>query len=418
MILGFLLGLICGLCLLGWHRIRMERDLTRLLQSLYPQAAPAQLSLGFQISAAISTLQQQSQSLATQLHSWQKLLWQAPLGTLLVDGDNRILWCNPLAVQLLQIKDYDPGRQRLLLELVRSYELDRLIEQTRSRQRSVQQIWIFHPVCLDPEVPIQEPAYALRGIGFPLTQGRVGVFLENRQELVDLAVQQERWTSDVAHELKTPLTSIRLVAETLQARLDENLRPWADRLLAEVVRLGDLVQDLLELSALKTGSSRSLALTYLDLVPIIHSAWSSLDLLARQKHLDLTYNGPDSLVILADRQRLYRVMINLLDNGIKHSPDHKSIQVFLDVDASQQIHLQVIDEGSGFPASALPHVFDRFYRADLSRARPDSRSGTGLGLAIVRQIIEAHAGKVTASNHPVTGGAWLQIWLPQPLGTE
>ncbi|MCD8488307.1 MAG: sensor histidine kinase [Desertifilum sp.] len=95
------------------------------------------------------------------------------------------------------------------------------------------------------------------------------------------------------------------------------------------------------------------------------------------------------------------------------------------------MHLEAIDSGSGFPENAIPHVFERFYRAEPSRSRryphpsassrPDNRSpasdlhpsyGSGLGLAIVRQIIEAHRGTVSASNHPDTGGAWLQVWLP------
>ena len=285
-----------------------------------------------------------------------------------------------------------------------------------------------------------------------------------------LAQQRDRAFSDLAHELKTPLTSIRLVAETLQSRLEPPNRNWIDRLLSEVIRLSDLVEVLLDLGQLEKGANRCLNLKTLNLPELIQSAWLSLEPLARKKQLQLDYSGPESLLMQADEHRLYRVLINLLDNSIKYSPDREQILVRVSLEpqtinssvSTQQIHLQVIDRGAGFPETALPYVFERFYRGEPSRVRsqsgfagtqeirgdriavtypqvlgrsqgelwdsfgkagtpslgdeqvldlPPSR-GSGLGLAIVRQIIEAHHGSVSASNHPETGGAWLQVFIP------
>ncbi|MCS6812988.1 MAG: HAMP domain-containing histidine kinase, partial [Cyanobacteria bacterium] len=274
----------------------------------------------------------------------------------------------------------------------------------------------------------------------------------------------DRWASDVAHELKTPLTSIRLVAETLQARLDPPLRAWVDRLINEVIRLSNLVQDLLDLSQLQTNAPARLTLKPVNLAELVQSAWLSLELLARKKHITLNYVGANPAIIYADEPRLYRVLINLLDNGIKYSPPRQSIQVnvkFCDAQAvccspsssshletdkrqdkehtglatydeqplqDQHVCLDVIDAGPGFQEQDLPYVFDRFYQADLSRTRSSKHGSSsalasdstpeyllgssGLGLAIVRQIVEAHHGTVRASNHPETGGAWLQVLLP------
>jgi two-component system phosphate regulon sensor histidine kinase PhoR len=157
----------------------------------------------------------------------------------------------------------------------------------------------------------------------------------------------------------------------------------------------------------------------------------SLEPLAHRKQLTLSYSGRDSLPIQADETRLHRVFLNLLDNGIKHSPEGGVIQVGLQVlpktpEGREMVRLEVIDQGAGFSEETLPYVFDRFYRADPSRRRENTwltgtnggresgqmlTGGSGLGLAIVRQIVESHGGSVKASNHPKTGGACLEVLL-------
>jgi len=539
-VIAFLMGLLVGGGLMVWRRLCLEADLRQTLRLLDSGTTSSSLPSLSRLLSLIARQQEQIQTLRQEITTWQQVLSQSPVSYVQVDEDNQLTWCNRAASQFLGLQQSGQFRPRLLLELVRSYELDQLIDETRSSQRPCCRDWTYYPVCMTPESLTKLNPIALRGFGLPLESGHVGVFLENRQEIVTLSHQGDRWISDVAHELKTPLTSIRLVAETLQGRLRLPLRGWVDRLLDEVIRLSNLVQDLLELSQLETGREPGLRLKAVNLPELIQSAWVNLEPLAQKKQVRLSYLGPDTLVIQVDERRLYRVLINLLDNGIKYSPPRQQIQVILncrtgrldglegslsagpghslekdfslelpedlrrscsgsdhlaqsgsqsaipkdlipgeqrltptantrkansqlgDAEKRSWVCLDVIDAGLGFPEDTLPYVFERFYRADPARARRDAScvpdqsqapdknsepaeipkphpdrqsvsssaseviqdgkesyqsSSSGLGLAIVRQIVEAHQGYVTASNHPETGGAWLQVWLPTDLPT-
>ena len=427
-ILDFLLGLSTGLLLLFWQRQRLNMRLKQILSKLEATAGQSPFPLAAQVSQAIAQQRREQQAIEREVTQLRQILQAAPVGYLQVDDENRLLWCNPQARQILGIPE-PAAKPRLLLELVRSYELDALIEQTRDAGQPCQSNWTFYPMSADPTDLLQQSALTLQGYGLPLPHQAVGIFLENRQEIVALIQQRDRWTSDLAHELKTPLTSIRLVAETLQTRLEPSLRSWVDRLINETLRLSTLVQDLLDLSQIQRGAERSPALRSIDLVGLIQSVWHSLEPLARRKGLQLDYRGPSHLTLQADEPRMHRLLINLLDNSIKYSPLNQTIrvEVSFEPDSPEWLCLAVIDQGPGFPEKALPHVFERFYRADPSRARAtldapedhrhevaDShlQGGSGLGLSIVRQIVEAHHGSVSADNHPETGGAWLQVKLP------
>ena len=421
----------------------------------------------------LDSYQTRSNDLQAELADWEAIISLAPMGYLRVDDENQLIRGNLPALDLLNIQDYNPSEPRLLLELVRSYDLDALIQEARSTSRPCQAEWILYPASLNVTHVTNLTPYPLRGYATPLQYGHVGVLLESRAEAQLLAQQRDRWTSDVAHELKTPLTSIRLVAEMLQPRLDPSLRTWIDRLLKETIRLSTLVQEILDLSQLEATRTKPLKLSSINLPDLIKSAWLSLEPIARGKGIVLSYQGPEQLVIQGDDARLHRVLINLLDNSIKYTLPERPIllQLSLVQDDRQMslsqsatiVQIDLIDGGTGFPEDDLPMVFERFYRADFSRARLSSKlsismvpqettaslpvkaleptnliqdtsemmgvertrgsmrpqvqpfqpsSGSGLGLAIVRQIVDLHHGTIVAKNHP-EGGAWIQIRLPQ-----
>lgn len=417
-LLSFLAGLSIGLGLLWISRRRSGARRKALFNRISLQPEAQFFSYEAQIASAIATQSDTVSDLQAEVDECNRILQRSPWGYLKVDQENRLLWCNTKAQQLLGIEQADyTSSPRLLLAIARSYELDHLVEQTRTTQTECKTDWTFRSISPDPANLSERPAYPLSGYGIPLSQGNVGVFLENRQEAVMLAQQRDRWTSDVAHELKTPLTSIRLVGETLRNRIDPGLVTWADRLLREVNRLSALVDDMLSLSHLEQRVEQRLE--HIDLVKLLHQAWQSLEPQAKLQNNELAYQGPERQVVAVNSGLAYRMLLNLLDNALKYSPPHQTIHVQIQPlvrENTAGLRLDVFDCGEGFLEKDLPFVFDRFYRSDTSRARSDGNvtsTGTGLGLSIVQKIVEFHQGTVQAQNHPETGGAWLQVWLPE-----
>lgn len=445
LVFGLGLGLSAGIGLWYWQRLQFNLSLNILLERPHvamPETSGSPIST---LASGIAHQQRRSQKLETDLQAFNQALTLAPVGYLQVDEENRLMLCNPKACQLLEIHNWHHSN-RLLLEVVRSFEVDQLIEEARRSQRQCEQIWNFQSIGDDLDQVLPQPTRLLRGISIPLPNQQVGVYIEDRQEVMLLTQQRDRWASDVAHELRTPLTSIRLITETLQSRVDPKQRHWLDRLLNEVVRLSSLVQDLLDLGVLKAGEAQGRQYGQINLATLIQTAWSSLEPLALQKQVTLAYSGSTTMMLRGDENRLLRLILNLLDNSIKFSPPQSVIQVKLSTHAyldanlpnwleqpersDNWIFLEVFDTGCGFKDQDLPYIFERFYRADASRSRssypsPSSRStdngmstlssaesGSGLGLAIARQIVMAHQGQIRASNHPVTHGAWLQVLLP------
>ena len=425
-VVPFFLGLAVAIGFWFWQQIRLKSKLRRLLETFDTEVSEVSLPLIPRLRREIALQNQRYQELQFQLQTWKTILETAPIGYLQIDEENQLLWCNQKAKQLLGLQKWEPGQVRLLLELVRSYELDQLIEQTRDRQAPQEQEWLHHPDCSDAAAMSNLQKISLRASSLPLAQAQVGVFLENRQPVIDIIQARDRLVSDLAHELKTPLTSIRLVVETLQQQIDFPKRRLIDRLLPEVDRLINLVQNWLEISHLELEPHKKLNLQPVELQSLISSVWQNLEPIAQAKYLQFSYSQPNPVWIKADKSRLTQVFLNLLHNSIKYSPAETTIYAIVNLlptkTAPKQVQINIIDCGKGFPAADLPHVFDRLYRCEPDRTRHSLESinssivnGSGLGLAIAQQIVLAHNGTIKAKNHPDTGGAWLQIELPQVI---
>jgi two-component system phosphate regulon sensor histidine kinase PhoR len=415
----FLLGLTIGLIIAFWKQYEVNSQIKKILSSLSQFEQIKSLSTISLVRRTIKIFNREYQALQSELETHQYLLENCPIGYLKIDEENQLIWCNQEARKLLKIERWQPNKLRLFLELVISFKLDQLIQQTRKTQRQLTLEWDFYPN--DDSSSQQNTldynknySIFLKAYSYPLAEGKIAIFIENKQPLKILSKSRNRIFSDLSHELRTPLTSISLLTEALLKRTENQEKKWVEQINKEIHRLIDLVQNWLDLSKIEEYPYQNLQYQSLHLKQLIISAWQSLEALAKQKNINFNYTGENNIHIEADLNRLIQVFVNLFDNGIKHSDENGEIQVNVNLITAESnlIEINIIDSGTGFNSEDLPHVFERLYRGDKSRVRK-SRQGSGLGLAIVKEIIEAHHGSITAQNHPKTGSAWLKITLPQ-----
>ena len=219
--------------------------------------------------------------------------------------------------------------------------------------------------------------------------------------------QRQHLMADIAHELRTPIT---VIQANLEAMLDEVLPLNAEQVAAlydETLLLNRLVADLRLLSQAEAGALK-LERHETDLVALIHRVIEKIKVQAQQKDINLEIETSENLSrISIDADRITQVLNNLIGNALRYTPLNGKIIVSAvkSTGSAGTIQISVTDTGSGIDPEALPFVFDRFYRADQSRAR--NSGGSGLGLAIVKQLVEAHGGKVEALS-PVFSNAGKQ----------
>lgn len=219
-----------------------------------------------------------------------------------------------------------------------------------------------------------------------------------------------RFTADASHELRTPLAVMRTTAEVALRSMDRDglSREALEQIVAEVSRTSHLVDNLLLIAKADSGDER-LQKTRVDVARTIEEATAEAAVLAGVKGLRLETELPESAAwIVADRYALRRLLLILLDNGVKYTPSGGRIVVSLVV-SDDLATVTVTDTGIGIPAEHLPHVFERFYRVDRSRSR--SQGGTGLGLSIGQWIVEVHGGTITAESE-FGAGSRFKVSLP------
>ena len=219
-----------------------------------------------------------------------------------------------------------------------------------------------------------------------------------------------RFSADASHELRTPLTIIQGELETLAQNksLPQDTRESLGSLLEESERLHKIVEGLLALAKIDSGGANQ-DWTAVDLTQLAISTSDQMCLLAEDKGISIVGESSGSVTVHGDSGRLKQVIVNLLDNAIKVTPPGGKVVIGTSVRNGTAL-LEVRDTGAGIPASAIPRVFERFFRADASRSRDDG--GAGLGLSIVKSIITAHGGSISVANLQEKG-ACFQIQLPR-----
>jgi len=222
--------------------------------------------------------------------------------------------------------------------------------------------------------------------------------------------QINRFSADASHELRTPLTVLQGELESMaqsRSNLPPEIRDTIGSALEETQRLTKIVENLLAISRLEAGEARK-QLERLDFAELARSTAEQMRLLAEEKQIHLDCNGAERVEVDADPARLKQVVVNLLDNAIKYTPEKGKVSVCVTKQDSRAV-LEVADTGIGISADDLPHIFDRFYRADKARSR--QMGGTGLGLSIVRSICLAHNGQVRVASTEGRGSVF-HVELP------
>jgi signal transduction histidine kinase len=233
----------------------------------------------------------------------------------------------------------------------------------------------------------------------------IAAFNQTLERLETLLTSQQRFLTDVSHELRTPLTVIKGNVDLIRRMkiLDEESLTSIDQ---EASRLRRLVDDLLTLAKAESGTltlrSQPVELDTL-LLEVVHQ----MNVLAGGR-VQIKVNEIDQVLVNGDRDRLKQVLINLAANAVQYTPANG--EVFLGLGKiGNQARLIIRDTGAGIPPDDLPHIFDRFYRAEKSRTR--GKGGFGLGLSIANWIVDAHGGQIEVASKEGEGTTFC-IWLP------
>jgi two-component system sensor histidine kinase ResE len=245
------------------------------------------------------------------------------------------------------------------------------------------------------------------------TPGAVGL-IQDISETERLEQMRRDFIANASHELRTPLTVLKGYAEALLDGTADDTRKtrYLQIIKTEIERLNRLVTDLLDLSRLQAGRL-ALRRERLSLVDLAVELGDRLKPQLKEKRLRLEAAIPENAPVWADRDRIQQVMQNLVENAVRFSPHGGTIFITAAVEPGGKVKIAVRDEGPGIPAEDLPHIWERFYRAEKSRDR--KKGGTGLGLAIAREIIEAH-GETIAVASTAGQGTVFSFTLPPANG--
>ena len=318
-------------------------------------------------------------------------------GVVAYDGSGALIHCNPAACELLG---------RTAEECVYSDLFESICPFSRviSMQRSE---------FVESELTVGERSVELYFAPFSDEEsGGVLIVLHDVTEHRKTEERRKEFVANVSHELRTPLTNVRSYAETIREAGDDLSRETEN----ETDRMTHIVQDLLTLSRLDSGRSE-MTMARFPFSAAIDAVLRSIELEARRHKHELTHDYSENLpLIMGDRGRIEQVMLNVLGNAVKYTPDGGHIRVTAGSEG-ETVWMEVADDGIGIPEADRSRIFERFYRVDKARSRESG--GTGLGLSIATEIVQRHHGSLTLVDRPSPGTTVrLELPITQPVGGE
>jgi two-component system phosphate regulon sensor histidine kinase PhoR len=311
---------------------------------------------------------------------------------LVVDNEGTLALANPAAVAMFQL---DPATiyGKRVMEVLRDHEMVRIIDGAFAQRRQQ-----------TGQVEFGRDLRLLNVVATPIHE-RSGisalVLAQDITEVQRLEGVRREFVANVSHELRTPLASIKAAVETLQggALDDEEVsRDFLERINIEVDHLTQVVQQLLDLSRLETGKAQ-LHLESINIREVLEEATRRVEPQAKLNRVSLAVEASADLPrALADRANVQETVMDLVDNALKFTQPEGRIDVSAR-ETEEGLEVIVADTGTGILPEDLPHIFERFYKADRSR----SSGGTGLGLALAKHMVQAQGGRIWAESTPGQG---------------
>ncbi|MBP8001612.1 MAG: GAF domain-containing protein [Chloroflexi bacterium] len=236
------------------------------------------------------------------------------------------------------------------------------------------------------------------------------VVMQNITYVKQLEKDRAEFMHALSHDMKSPLTSIMGWAQLLRQviPMEDRGKQYLDKMIAAANRMLDMITQMLQAGTGEEGIQ--ILKKRCDLQEVINHTLADIEGAAAHKNIQVVYQqSGHPYHILADENRLYHMLLNLVDNAIKYSPNSTKVylRIYYGLDS---LSLQVQDEGPGIPENDLLRIFDKYYRS----AKTSKQPGAGLGLSVVQAIVEAHEGRIVASNHPISG-ARFTVTLPATL---
>ena len=360
-------------------------------------------SLSKAISEIGSQLGNKIEEISKEKDYLQTILKGMMEGVLVVDGRGRILMVNDALRRLLSLSS--DVSDKMPLEIIRNAELERAIRKAIQDGENVALELDLNKSgekTIEVNVVSMLPSNRRMGEDSEGMRGAIAVF-HDITRLKQLERIRQDFVANVSHELRTPLTTIKGYAETL---LDGALKEDVAFQFVQVIkrhtdRLTKIVEDLLMLSKIETKEFQ-LKMEVISLPNFIDDVLDFVKEPAEKKKISLSRNKiPPSLAVQADRGYLEQILINLLDNAIKYTPEGGRVTVSAIERDSKDIQFLIEDNGIGIPKEDLSRIFERFYRVDKGRSK--EMGGTGLGLSIVKHLVQAHGGRVWVESQPGEG---------------
>jgi len=323
-------------------------------------------------------------------------------GVVMTDAEEKLLLTNPAAERLFNFKKENVNGHPLI-EAVHDYEIDEIVKKCLSTTH-------------EQTAQLETNGRFIRVIAVPITTGRsysTLVLFQDLTELRNLQTMRRELIGNISHDLRTPIAGIKAMVETLQdTAIDDKQVAWdfLTRINGEVDRLTQMVTELTELSHIETGKAE-LRRVPTNLNYLIEEVVGQMRPQAESKPVTITTDFNSNLpVIKVDKDRIRQTLTNLVHNAIKFNNPGGKVTITTTFDNESAI-VSMSDTGIGISKEDLPHIFERFYKADKAR----SQGGSGLGLAIAKHTIQAHGGNISVKSEE---GKGTTITFDLPLNTK